>query len=161
MSESTDAREMIRHTLATLAYRGGKPLRDAPPSFAQFRSGPASKTPVEILAHIGDLMDWALSIAQGTQTWHDAQPLPWQQEVDRFFASLRALDACLASGDPLHTPLGKIFQGPIADALTHVGQLTMLRRLAGCPMRGENYFKADITAGRVGPEQTEPRREFD
>ena len=76
MSESTDAREMIRHTLATLAYRGGKPLRDAPPSFAQFRSGPASKTPVEILAHIGDLMDWALSIAQGTQTWHDAQPLP-------------------------------------------------------------------------------------
>jgi hypothetical protein len=161
MSESTHSREMIRHTLATLAYRGGKPLRDAPASFAQYRSGPESRTPVEILAHVGDLMDWALSIAQGKQSWHDSPPLPWQQEVDRFFASLQELDAFLASGDPVHVSLEKLFQGPIADALTHVGQLTMLRRQAGCPMRGENYFTAEITAGRVGPGQAAPRREFD
>ncbi len=149
MSESTSpSREMIRHTLATLAYRGGKPLRDAPASFALYRSGPAGRTPVEILAHIGDLMDWALSIARGNQTWNDTEPLPWQQEVERFFACLQALDAYLASGETLHAPLEKIFQGPIADALTHVGQLTMLRRLAGCPMRGENYFVAEITAGQ-------------
>jgi hypothetical protein len=152
---------MIRHTLATLAYRGGKPLRDAPASFAQYRSDPTSKAPVEILAHIGDLMDWALSIARGNQTWHDTQPLPWRQEVDRFFASLQAFDAYLASDEPVHAPLEKIFQGPIADAMTHVGQLAMLRRLAGCPMRGENYFVAEITTGSVGPEQAAPRREFD
>jgi hypothetical protein len=161
MSESKDAREMIRHTLATLAYRGAKPLHNAPASFAQFRSGPTGKTPVEILAHIGDLMAWALSIARGAQAWHDSQPLPWKGEIDRFFSLLQALDSHLASGETLHAPLSKLFQGPIADALTHVGQLTMLRRLAGCPMRGENYFVAEIAAGRVGPEQAAPRREFD
>jgi hypothetical protein len=161
MSESTDAREMIRHTLATLAYRGSKPLHDARASFAHYRPGPGSKTPVEILAHIGDLMEWALSIARGAAVWRDAQPLPWEQEVDRFFSSLQAFDAFFASGEAVRAPLEKIFQGPIADALTHVGQLTMLRRLAGCPMRGENYFIADISAGRVGPGQAAPRREFD
>ena len=162
MSDSSNLwRETIRHTLATLAYRGGKPLRDAPASFALYRTEPTSRAPVEILAHIGDLLDWALSIARGNPTWHDTQPLPWPQERDRFFAALQALDAYLASGEPVHAPLEKVFQGPLADALTHVGQLTMLRRMAGCPMRGENYFIADIEIGRVGPAQAAPRREFD
>jgi hypothetical protein len=162
MAEAANpAREMIRHTLATLTYRGGKPLRDAPASFAQFKPGPGSKTPLEILAHICDLMEWALSIARGTTVWRDSQPLPWQQEVDRFFASIQTLDSFFTSGETVRAPLEKIFQGPIADALTHVGQLTMLRRLAGCPMRGENYFIADISAGRLGPGQAVPRREFD
>ena len=54
-----------------------------------------------------------------------------------------------------------MFQGPIADALTHIGQIGMMRRMAGAPVRGENYFKADIAAGRVGAEQSAPRFEFD
>jgi hypothetical protein len=81
--------------------------------------------------------------------------------VDRFFAALAALDAYLASGDPLGGPAEKIFQGPIADALTHVGQISMLRRLAGSPVRGENYLRARIRAGAVGPEQAPPSFEFD
>jgi hypothetical protein len=162
MNESTDpTRDLLRHTLATLAYRGGKTVRDAPPTFASFRIAPVSRTPVEILAHIGDLLDWARRMVKGEIRWIDSAPLPWPEEVERFFASLSSLDACLDSDQTPHAPAEKVFQGPLADALTHVGQLAMLRSLAGCKMRGENYLVADIAVGRVGPHQTAPRREFD
>jgi hypothetical protein len=155
------ARAHLRHTLATLAYRGGKALRDAPPSFAAFQAGEGTRSPVEILAHMGDLMAWALTHARGDERWVPQAPTAWDDEVARFFAGLAALDAYLASDAPLDQPEGKIFQGAVADALTHVGQLTLLRRLAGAPVRGENYNRADIQVGRVGPDQAEPRREFD
>jgi hypothetical protein len=110
---------------------------------------------------MGDLFDWALSIAQGKQAWHDSAPRPWNAEVERFFTSLRKFDAYLASSELLQASAEGLFQGPVADALSHVGQIAMLRRLAGSPILGENYFKADITAGRVGPEQAAARREFE
>ena len=160
-TSSDAARAMLRHTLATLVYRCSKTLRGAPEGFATFRTGDTSRTPAEILAHVGDLLDWGLSIAQGRQTWNDSTPRNWQQEVARFFASSEAFDSFLASDQPLAAPPEKLFQGPIADALTHTGQLAMLRRLAGNPVRGENYFRAEIAAGRVGPDQAAPVREFD
>jgi len=153
-------RQLLRHLLATLAYRGGKALRGAPESFAAFDPAPGGKTSVQILAHMGDLFDWALSMVKGKQTWNNSTPLPWEQEVQRFFKSLQAFDDYLASDSPLAFPAEKLIQGPIADALTHVGQLAMLRRLAGCPMKGENYVQAEVVAGRVGLEQTTPRKEF-
>jgi hypothetical protein len=157
----TDAkRDMLRHTLATVAYRGRKAIADAPESFATFRSAESSRTPAEILAHVGDLFDWALSLARGEQKWQNSGPLPWTQEVARFFDALSAFDAWLASDQPLDVSPEQLFQGPVADALTHIGQIALLRRLAGAPIRGENYFVADIVAGRVGPDQTTPRREF-
>jgi hypothetical protein len=154
------SRQLLRHTLATLAYRAGKTLRGAPESFAVFSSGEKGRTPANIVAHMGDLFDWALSIAKGQQTWQDSKPLPWPQEVDRFFRTLQAFDDFLAANAPLAAAPEKLFQGPIADALTHTGQLAMLRRMAGCPMKGENYFRAEITAGRVGLDQAAPVREF-
>jgi hypothetical protein len=157
---SDPARQLLRHTVATVAYRGGKALRGAPESFADFAVGEKPRTPAQILAHIGDLFDWALSIARGEQRWNDAKPRQWNEEVDRFFATLKNFDDFLASGEPLRAPAEGLVQGPIADALTHVGQIAMLRRLAGCPIKGENYFKAEIAAGRVGSEQEAPRREF-
>ena len=158
---SSDPSLPLRHILATLAYRGGKTLRGAPASFAAFVVSPATRTPAQILAHIGDLLDWALLLADGKHAWHDSAPLPWEQEVARFFRGLQALDTRLASGAALGFPAEKLFQGPIADAFTHVGQIAMLRRLAGAPIKGENYFRADIAAGRVGPDQAAPGREFD
>ncbi len=155
------SRQFLRHAVATLAYRGGKALRGSPAGFEEFRIAPTTRTSGEILAHMGDLLDWALSIATGKQEWHDSAPLVWEKGVDRFFTALGAIDAYLASGAPLHAAAEKIFQGPIADALTHVGQLATRRTLAGAPVRGENYFRADIIIGRVGPEQSAPRREFD
>ncbi|MBV9610093.1 MAG: hypothetical protein JO187_11095 [Acidobacteria bacterium] len=155
------ARQMLRHTVATLAYRGGKALRGAPDSFAEFRTGEKTRTPAQILAHIGDVLDWALSQAQGKQKWQDSPTLPWQQGTDRFFAALAALDAYLGAAEPLGYPPESIFQGAIADALTHVGQIAMLRRLAGCPIKGENYSRAKIEVGRVGAEQPAPVMEFE
>lgn len=153
-------RDLIRHTLATLAYRGGKTLRSAPSTFAEFRAAEQTRTPAEILAHIGDLLDWALSLVKGQQAWHSSQPLPWDQEVQRFHEGLAALDAFVASAAPLGCTAEKLFQGPIADALTHIGQIAMLRRLAGAPIRPENYFQAAITTGRVGAGQPPPAQEF-
>jgi hypothetical protein len=155
-------REMLRHTLATLAYRGGKAVRGAPDRFADFKTEADIRTPGQILAHVGDLLDWALVLADGRHTWHDSPPRPWPEEVARFFEALARLDARLASEAPLvGFTAEQLFQGPVADALTHVGQIAMLRRMFGSPVRGENYLKADIVVGRVGPEQSAPRREFD
>ncbi|MGA2481602.1 MAG: hypothetical protein ABSF92_00620 [Candidatus Acidiferrales bacterium] len=154
-------RGLLRHTVATLAYRAGKALRGAPDSFANYRAGDSGRTSGEILAHMGDLFNWALSMACGKPAWHDSNPQAWPKEVERFFAALRAFDDYLASAKALHVSVEQLFQGPIADALTHVGQLAMLRRLAAAPIRGENYYLAEIVEGRVGPDQAPPRREFD
>ena len=155
-----DTRAFLRHTLATVAYRGGKAVRGAPASFATFASGEPPKTPAQILAHIGDLYDWALSIAQGAQKWNNSTPLPWDAEVERFFGAVKRLDDYLSADASIDSTPERLFQGAIADSLTHIGQLALLRRLAGCPIKAENYHQADIATGRVGPEQTAARREF-
>jgi hypothetical protein len=158
MTTADRERQLLRHTLATLAYRGAKAIGNAPEEFGGFQG--AEKVPGQILAHIGDLLDWGLSMANGKRQWHVSTPLPWAKEVNRFFTALESFDRYLASSEPLQAPAEKLFQGPIADALTHVGQIAMLRRLAGVPIKGENYFAAEITAGRVGPDQARPKREF-
>jgi hypothetical protein len=159
-SANDPGRQLLRHSVSTLAYRAGKTLRDVPESFAAFAAAENCRRPAQILAHMGDLFDWALSIAQGKQAWHDSAPLPWSQEVERFFKTLEAFDGYLASEAPLAASPEKLFQGPVADALTHTGQIAILRRLAGCPIRGENYYQAEIVAGRVGHDQAAPVREF-
>jgi hypothetical protein len=159
-SNADPKRELLRHALATLAYRGGKAVRNVPDSFADFHANDSVRTPVQILAHIGDLMDWSLSMAKGQQAWHDSRPLPWSEEVQRLFISLTKFDEFLDSSEPLQAPSDKLLQAPIADALTHVGQIAMLRRLAGDPLKGENYYKAEIVAGRVGADQAKPKLEF-
>jgi hypothetical protein len=156
-----DKRAFLRHAVATVAYRGGKAVRGAPDSFASFSADGSPRTPAKILAHIGDLYDWALSQAKGAEAWTDSEPLAWSREVERLFATLQRFDDYLASDAPLAATPEKIFQGAIADSLAHVGQLAMLRRLAGAKMKSENYSRAEIVAGRVGAEQTAPRREFD
>ena len=155
-----EKRALLRHTVATVAYRGGKAVRGAPASFASFSGDASDRTAVKILAHIGDLYDWALTQAQGAEAWRDSAPLEWDREVERFFAALQRFDAYLASDAPLATTPEKMFQGAIADSLTHIGQLAILRRLSGAKMKSENYSKADIVSGRVGNDQTSPRREF-
>jgi hypothetical protein len=155
------SRALLRHTLATLAYRGGKAVRNAPATFATYRCNETSRTPGQILAHIGDLMDWGLSIAAGRTEWHDSPPLEWEQGCERFFAALKKFDDYLASEKPLQASAEKLFQGPVADALSHVGQIAMLRRMANAPVKGESYFAAEIAVGRVGRDQAPPRKEFD
>ena len=156
-----DTRALLRHTVATVAYRGGKAVRGAPASFAVFSGDTSDRTAVKILAHLGDLYDWALTQAKGAEAWHDSTPLAWDREVERFFAALQRFDDYLASDAPLAVAPEKLFQGAIADSLTHIGQIAMLRRLGGAKMKSENYSRADIVAGRVGNDQSAPKREFD
>ncbi|MGH7724276.1 MAG: hypothetical protein ACREOU_02485 [Candidatus Eiseniibacteriota bacterium] len=159
----SEVRIFLRHTVATLAYRGGKATRGATSEFGSFKVGPTTRTPREIVAHVGDLLEWALTMAQGQEKWVRATPVSWEGEVQRFHRCLQAFDAYLESGEPLNVSVERLFQGPIADALTHVGQVAMLRRLAEEPMKGENYARAQIESGRVGPDQVpaEPKNEFD
>jgi len=157
----TDTRAFLRHILATIAYRGAKAVRNAGPDFAGYRAAETSRTPAKILAHVGDLMDWGLAMSEGRREWHDSVPLAWEKECERFFTAVKKFDDYLASGRPLEVAPEKLFQSALADALTHIGQIALLRRMAGVPIRGENYYVAEITVGRVGAEQAPPRKEFD
>jgi hypothetical protein len=154
-------REMLRHALATLSYRAAKAVRGTPADITAQRVSPTSRTLAEILAHMGDLLEWAGWMARGEHRWVTAPPGVWDDDVTRFFAGIRALDDYIESGASLHGAEEKLFQGPIADALTHVGQITLLRRAFGSPIRGENYAKADIRRGHVEETQAAPKVEFD
>lgn len=151
-------RELLRHTLAALAYRATRALEGAPEPFAGYDG--AGRTPLQILAHMGDLFDWALSAALGKERWHNVHPRPWVEEQQRFFQSLQAFDSYLASDGELHGSIDALMQGPVADALTHVGQLAMLRRLFGSPTRGENFYIAAVAIGRTGADQPPPVQPF-
>lgn len=135
-------------------------IRNAPTGFAEFEAGEGTRSPGQILAHLADLFDWALSIAKGQQKYRESKPLPWEEEVKRFFGALKNFDDFLASDEPMHAPVQKLIQGPVADALTHVGQISILRRLAGAPVKSENYYAAGIEAGRVEADQAKPEFEF-
>jgi hypothetical protein len=159
---TTDAaRAVVRHLVATLAYRAAKVLRDVPPEFASATVGSATRRPVQIVAHMGDLMAWGVSLARGESVWKAAGSDDWNVEVARFFDGLSALDRELAADAPFTGSIEKLIQAPLADALTHVGQLAMLRGMTGAAMRPESYARAEIVSGRVGREQAPPGREFD
>src|SRR5688572_9244264 len=155
-------RDLLRHLVATLAYRAAKVLRDTPPGFATADvGGETTRRPIQIVAHMADLMAWANTFVQGEVKWTAAGGEDWNVEVHRFFSGLATLDRELANDSRPLNSAEQIIQGPLADALTHVGQLALLRGMAGAPVRPESYAQAQIVAGSVGPEQAAPRREFD
>jgi hypothetical protein len=155
------AREFLRHTVATLAYRAEKVLRDPPDGFADVRLSPTSRTALEVLAHMGDLLEWGERMVHAEYRWAPEHPTTWAAASERFFAGLAALDRALASPPASSFAPEVIFQGPVADALTHVGQLAMMRGMAGAPVRPESYARAQIETGRVGREQSTKRAEFE
>jgi hypothetical protein len=142
-------RELFRHVVATVAYRGGLAVSDVPENFSVFRINETVRTPGELLAHIGDLLEGSLYLVKGELIYLTSAPLSWEEEVTRFFSAVKEFDAYLASGAPLACPMEKLIQGPICDALTHVGQIVMLRRMAGKPVHAEAYFTAEIVAGKI------------
>jgi len=155
------AREQLRHILATLAYRVTKVLRDVPPGFGTYSDRAGRRTPVQLVAHMADLMEWGIHLTKGDYKWTAGGGTHWDTEVKRFLDGMAELDRRLASDEPLGNPPEILIQGPLADALTHTGQLAMLRSGAGSPVRPESYAKAQIVAGRVGMDQAPPGREFD
>lgn len=154
-------RDLLRHLAATLAYRAAKVLKDTPSRFATMSVGHSARSPVQIVAHMADLMTWAVGLAQGEYVWKAEGSDNWDVERDRFFDRLVALDRELEARELPRDVAEKLIQGPLADALTHVGQLAMLRGISGSAVRPESYARAEIVAGRVGPGQAAPGREFD
>jgi hypothetical protein len=153
-----EKRDLLRHAVATVAYRSTRVISDAPEEFGSLEG--YGRPPVKILAHMGDLFDWALGMAKGDESWNKSKALPWNEERQRFFASLAAFDAYLASSAPIHVELERLMQGPVADSLTHVGQLAMLRRLGGSPVQRENFYAASVQKGRVNEDQAPPEKPF-
>ena len=151
---------LLRHLLATLAYRAAKVMRDVPTGFATFGDGPGRR-PVNIVAHMADLMEWGTRLAAGEYRWSAGGGEDWDAEVQRFLQGMRALDDAIVTHVPSAKDAAMVISGPLADALTHVGQLAMLRGAAGAPVRPESYARADITIGRLGLDQAAPNREFD
>ena len=146
---SDSKREALRHLVATVAYRLSVAIADAPETFGDFRAHPETRTPGELLAHIGDLLQGSLYLSKGELVYLSSAPLPWKPELDRVFSAIKQLDEYLASQSDLACPVDKLIQGPVGDALTHVGQLVMLRRMHGSPIRSAGYFDAEIAAGDV------------
>lgn len=154
----TDARaELLRHFLAALAYRTQKALRDCPVSFPQFRAAPGVRTPSELLRHMTSVLGYARTFMVGG-TYDAEPPADFAVEVTRFHEMLEALSSRLANGETFgETSFEAVLQGPFSDAMTHAGQLAILRRLHGDPVPAENFLKADIRADNIGPNQAPPR----
>lgn len=160
-SDSDHVRLVLRQLAATLAYRAAKVLRDVPADFGSASFGAHTRRPVQIVAHMADLMAWGITLTRGDHVWKPEGSDMWDVEVRRFFDGLAALDRELAANEHVEAAMGKLVQGPLADALTHVGQLAMLRGMAGAPVRPESYARAAIVVGRTGMDQAAPEREFD
>lgn len=146
----------VRHFLAALAYRFVKAVRDAPPGFPDFAAGHGVRTPHAVVHHVNGVLGYAaVAVAGGDVRYRHPHPrLDWDGEIALVHATLARLDALLVErppGDPER--LHRLLQGPLSDAMTHVGQLATLRRLAGDPIPGENFFEADVRVGRVGSDQ--------
>ncbi len=151
-----DKRAMLHHFLGALAYRTQKALRDAPPSFANFEPGNQIRPPHDILMHMTSVLGYARTYFRGGDYRPDRLP-SLAEEITRFHAMLADLAQHIEDDTPLRgiTP-EQLLQGPFADAMTHAGQLAMLRRLSGSPVPPENFIVADIDPQNVGPDQPAP-----
>jgi hypothetical protein len=152
----TESRRLLQHFLAALAYRTQKALRGAPEGFGDFRAAPTSRTPYELLWHMTGLMGYARTMFHGGE-FEPPRLASLAEEVSRFHATLEALHRDFADGALTARISDEQFlQGPLADAMTHAGQLAFLRRLHGSPVPSENFIFATIESGNVGPRQAQP-----
>ena len=154
---SDEKRQLLRHFLAALAYRTQKAVREAPADFDHFRSGPGVRTPSELLCHMTSVLGYARTCFIGGT--YRPEPLPsLQDEIQRFHEMLQSLADNLENRSPLLEGMTeeRLLQGPFSDAMTHAGQLALLRRLAGTPVPPENFIVADIDVQRLGPDQSDP-----
>ena len=152
-----DKRDLLRHFLAALAYRTQKALRDAPADFGAFRAAEGVRTPARIVCHMTSVLGYARTLFVGGKYWPD--PLPsLEEEIVRFHEMVQDLARHIEIGTPLSGGMSaeRMLQGPFSDAMTHAGQLAMLRRLAGSPVAPENFVFADIQPHRLGPDQAAP-----
>jgi hypothetical protein len=155
--EPDPKRKLLKHFLAALAYRTQKALRGASPEFGAFRAGEGVRTPAELVRHMTSVLGYARTCFIGGRYW--PEPLAsLDAEVVRFHEMVHDVAGYVERDVPLGDDMSaeRLLQGPFSDAMTHAGQLAMLRRLAGDPVPPENFIVADIEPGRLGSNQPEP-----
>ena len=152
-----DKRVLLKHFLAALAYRTQKALRDAPPEFGSFKPPADVRTPQELVRHMTSVLGYSRTYFIGGSYRPEALN-SLEEEVSRFHLMLEDLGQHLANGTPLLGEMTEeqLLQGPFADAMTHAGQLAMLRRFAGSPVAPENFIVADIKHNQLGSNQPKP-----
>ena len=147
--------ELLRHYLASIAYHATKALKDAPPNYPELDAGNGARTPHSLLHHINSLLTYAHSFYQHYDNTRPPQKT-WDGELQGFYEILSKLDHSIQSGKPRGVTEEQLLQGPLSDSMAHVGQLLLLRRLAGSPAPSENFIYADIKPGQLGPNQPKP-----
>jgi len=159
MSNSPE-RQLITHFLAAIAYRTQKSIRDAPETYWTFAAGKQVRTPIEILRHMTSVLGYARTLFIGGDYPVQPKVLPGvDAEIGRLHEIIEDLGQLLEGEASLHEITEEqLLQGPLSDAMTHVGQLALLRRLHGSPVPPENFVYADISATRLGKDQPGPRR---
>jgi hypothetical protein len=154
----SEKRDMLRHFLAALAYRTQKAIRGADAGFASFDAGNGVRTPHELICHMRSVLGYARTYFIGGE-YPRPTPVDWKEDVGAFHAMLEDLNGLLAAGDELHgLTEEQLLQGPFADAMTHAGQIAMLRRMYGEPVASENFIFAEVSAENVSTDQPEPAR---
>ncbi len=154
-----DKANMVRHFLAALAYRFHKAVNKAPKDFYKLTPGSGIRTPLEIVHHMNGVLGYGKVVLEtgDTDYWYANAKHDWDGEVQTLHKTLESLDALLENAISIEDEkLQRLLQGPLSDAMTHVGQLAMLRRIANSPLPGENFYKADIRVGRVSEKQPDP-----
>ena len=150
-----DERDCLRHFLASIAYHATKAIKDPPENYPELDVGNGARTPRRILHHITGVLTYAHSFYTHYETtWFKEEP--WEQEIENFYSILERLDASITETDPREVSHLQLLQGPFSDSMAHVGQLLMLRRIAGSPVPSENFIYADIRCGAVGRSQPPP-----
>jgi hypothetical protein len=151
-------RQLLRHYLASIAYHAQKAIRGAPPSYWAFSPGNQVRTPETILRHMTSVLGYARTFFVGGIYRPESLPAI-QAEIDQFHQILEDVSQLLDTSSPLQsiTEL-QLLQGPFSDVMTHIGQLSLLRRLYGSPVPPENFIYAEMSATRLGKDQQEPLR---
>ena len=152
-----DKRKLLNHFLAALAYRTQKALREAPEDFGSFRVVEGVRTPAELVRHMASVLGYARTFFVGGHYRPEALA-SFNEEIERFHEMLGLLAQHLRNGDALREGMTeeRLLQGPFSDAMTHAGQLALLRRFAGAPVPPENFIVAEIKEERLGPDQPKP-----
>lgn len=159
MSEEPQ-RQLLKHYLAAIAYRAQKALRDAPADYPSFAAGADVRTPVEVLRHMTSLLGYSRTLFLGGSYPFHPDPLPtFKEEVERFHDMVGAVGDLLDRDVALREiSYEQFLQGPLSDVMTHIGQLAMLRRLAGAAVAPENFIYARVDSDRLGTDQAQPAR---
>ena len=150
--------ELLRHMLATIAYRFQKTVRNTTEEFGVFRNTRDTRTPIEIINHMYDVLNKTkIFIEKERYDKTSTAQLELRLEIERFHRVLNNLDVVLSEKELDIKFSKRLLQGPLSDVLCHIGQIAMLSGQSGNKIKGEDFFSAKIMTGNTSSEQALPK----